>query len=64
MPEFGTTMSRRPSLLKSAMATECGRESLLIELRTDDFNTYAHVLTKQDKKYEIEYSEVHLSLVV
>jgi hypothetical protein len=54
MPEFGTTMSRRPSLLKSAMATECGRESLLIELRTVDFKMNAHVLPKQYKRYEVD----------
>jgi hypothetical protein len=64
MPEFGTTISRRPSLLKSPMATECGRESLVNELRADDFTTNPHVLTKKDKRYEVKDSEVHLSLVV
>ncbi len=64
MPEFGTTMSRRPSLLKSPMATECGRESLLIELRADDVRTKPYFLPKQHKRYEVEYSEIHLSLVI
>ncbi len=54
MPEFGTAMSRRSSLLKSAIATECGRESLPIELRGDDFMTILHCFSKQHKTYEVK----------
>jgi hypothetical protein len=56
MPEFGTTMSRRPSLLKSAMTTECGRESLFFELRAVDFKMNPHVLPKSQTRYEVELS--------
>jgi hypothetical protein len=50
MPELATAISGRPSLLKSPMATECGRESLIIELRVDDVRTKPHFLPKQDKR--------------
>ena len=51
MPEFATTMSGRLSLLKSAMANECGRESLIMELRVDDVMTNLHCLPKQQIRY-------------
>ncbi len=54
MPEFTTTISGRPSLLKSPMATECGRESLIIELRVDDVRKKPHILPKEDKRYEVK----------
>ncbi len=64
MPEFGTTMSKRPSLLKSPMATECGRESKLSKLRVDDVRTKPHFLPKQNKRYKVEYSEIYFFMVI